>query len=201
MLVDLSVVLNKNTPVYPGDPQIITKPNGILDKDGYADSIITFGNHNGTHIDAPSHMIKGGKTLDQFSLEKFTGKGVHIKIQGKFDLSSIKNSKIEEDSFVLFETGMGEKYGSSEYFNDYPAITEDIAEFLVKKKVKIVGVDMCSVDHEPFPTHRILLKNEILIIENLTNLSKLNNKKFSVFAFPLKLQIDGSPARVVAQTE
>lgn len=199
MLIDLSVSLNENTPVYPGDPKFMIKPNGVLTKDGYADSIVIFGNHNGTHIDAPSHMVSGGKTLDGFLIDKFWGKGVLIDARKGFNLDEIKKEKIKEDSIVLFNTGFSEKYFSKDYFIKYPAISEEIAHYLVRQKIKIVGVDMCSVDHEPFPVHRIFLKNEVLIIENLTNLNSLAGKKFTVFAFPLKFEVDGSPARVVAE--
>ena len=94
---------------------------------------------------------------------------------------------------------MSKVYFQPEYFNNYPAITEEVANYLVSKKVKIVGVDMCSVDLKPFPVHRILLKNDILIIENLTNLSELEGRNFKVYAFPIKLQIEGAPTRVVAE--
>lgn len=199
MFIDLSVTLNQETPVYPGDPHFTIKPNGILEKDGYADSIVTFGNHNGTHIDAPSHMVSGGKTLDKFPIDKFTGEGILINVQNGFNLDVVKKAKIKKDSAVLFYTGMSKKYFTEDYFNNYPAISEEIANYLVRKKIKMVGVDMCSIDHEPFPVHKIFLKNEILIIENLTNLNQLEDKDFTVFAFPLKFQIDGSPARIVAQ--
>jgi kynurenine formamidase len=91
-------------------------------------------------------------------------------------------------------------YHEPAYYNDYPAITEDMAQYLIEKKVKMVGVDMCSVDHEPFPVHKILLDKGILIIENLTNLFPLQGKEFIVRAFPLRLDIDASPARVIAET-
>lgn len=65
--------------------------------------------------------------------------------------------------------------------------------------MKLVGVDTCSVDHEEFVAHRALLGNDVLIIENLTNLSALEGKEFTIYALPIKLQIDGAPARVIAQ--
>lgn len=123
-----------------------------------------------------------------------------IKIANrKFDFDAIKSTKIEEGNIVLFYTGMSEVYHQPEYYDNYPAITEEIAKYLVSQKVKMVGVDMCSVDHEPFPVHRILLSKGVLIIENLTNLVALESKKFKVYAFPIKLQIDGAPTRVVAE--
>jgi len=63
----------------------------------------------------------------------------------------------------------------------------------------MVGLDMCSPDRPPFPVHKILLGGEILIIENLTNMEALEGKNFTIYAFPIKLQIDGAPVRVVAE--
>ncbi|KKR25102.1 MAG: hypothetical protein A3C27_01010 [Candidatus Levybacteria bacterium RIFCSPHIGHO2_02_FULL_39_36] len=198
--IDLSVVINEKTPVYPGDPKTKIEPAGILEKDGYEDHYVSIGTHAGTHIDAPRHMVKNGRSLDQISVDKFIGKGVLIKISDKkFDLDAIKSTNIEQGDIVLFYTGISEVYHQSEYYDNYPAITKEIAEYLVNKKVKMVGVDMCSVDHEPFPVHRILLRNEILIIENLTNLQELENEEFKIYAFPIKLEIDGAPARVLAE--
>ncbi|TSC85366.1 MAG: hypothetical protein G01um10147_1180 [Microgenomates group bacterium Gr01-1014_7] len=197
--IDLSVPINESTPVYPGDPKTKIQPAGILEKDGYEDHYVCIGTHVGTHVDAPRHMIAAGKNLDQILIDRFIGQGVYIKVDKKFDLEEIKKVEIEEGDIVLFHTGMSDVYHKSAYYDDYPAITEDIANYLVKKKIKMVGVDMCSVDHEPFLVHRILLKNDILIIENLTNLVELQGKKFKVYVFPIKLQIDGAPTRVIAE--
>jgi kynurenine formamidase len=65
----------------------------------------------------------------------------------------------------------------------------------------MIGVDMCSPDHPDFPIHKLLLSHDVLIIENLTNVSVLEGKEFKITALPLKLDIDGSPARVIAEIE
>lgn len=198
--IDLSVPINSDTPVYPGDPKTKIEPAGVLEKDGYEDHYVCIGTHAGTHVDAPRHMINSGESLDQIPLERFIGKGVYIKVNDKkFDIKEIKKVPIKEGDIVLFHTGMSNVYYQSEYYNNYPAITEEIANYLVEKKVKMVGVDMCSVDHEPFPVHRILLGKGVLIIENLTNLLALVDKSFKVHAVPIKLQIDGAPTRVLAE--
>jgi len=199
-LIDLSVPITQNMPVYPGDPKTEIKPAGKLQKDGYEDHYISFGTHAGTHIDAPSHMILNGKTLDQFPLEKFTGRGVSIKIQNKqFDLSTIQSADIHEGDIVLFQTGMSDKYFTKEYFEEYPEFPEEIVHYLIQKKLKMIGIDTCSVDHETLTAHKLFLQNDILIIENLTNLEAIKDKQFTVYAFPLKLSLDGSPVRVVAK--
>lgn len=200
MLIDLSVDLNEQTPIYPGDPETKVGAAAVLEKDGYQDHYVCVGTHVGTHMDAPSHMILGGKNLDAFPLDHFAGRGVYIKIKKSFDLAAISRVSINAGDIVLFHTGMSDYYHEQAYYDDYPAISEEVANFLVEKDIKVVGVDMCSVDHEPFSVHKILLGNDVLIIENLTNLTALADKKFKVYAFPIKLQVDGSPVRVVAET-
>ena len=200
MFIDLSVVLNEDTPVYPGDPRTQIKKGGILEKDGYKDHYLCVGTHVGTHIDAPSHMIQGRENIDELSLEKFSGLGVYIKVNNrKFDIKEVKKASPQEGDFVFFDTGMSKHYHESEYYDNYPEMSVEIADYLMGRKVKAVGIDMCSPDHAPFPFHKILLGNNILIIENLTNLEALAGKKFTVFAFPLRLALDGSPVRVVAE--
>lgn len=200
-LIDLSHSINNQTPLYPGDPEIKITQAGILEKDGYEDHVISLSNHQGTHIDVPSHMVKGGKSLDQFPIEKFCGKGVYIKVDGKFDLVKIKNVNIEKGDIVLFHTGRSEHYHEPDYFEQYPVMNEEIADYLASKGAKIVGLDTCSADKDDksFPIHKTLLRGEVLIIENLTNLAELEGEEFRVYALPLKLEIDGAPARVVAE--
>ena len=199
-IIDLSVVINEDTPVYPGDPKTVIKPAGVFEKDGYNDHLISIGTHVGTHIDAPLHMVAEGKSLDQLPIEQFIGRGRLVKVDDAVDINAVKAAGIEEGDIVLFYTGMADVYGKDEYYgDDRPEITEEVANYLVEKKIKMAGLDMCSPDKEPFPIHRILLGNEILIIENMTNLDQLEGKEFTVYALPIKTQLDGAPARVIAQ--
>lgn len=200
MIVDLSQLVNGNTPVYPGDPEVNIKPAGMIKKDGYNDHLLSIGTHVGTHVDAPFHMIEGGKTLDQFPVEQFVGRGVLIELENKtYDLKKLVQADIKAEDIVLFRSGLSSQYTDPDYFEDYPAMPVEVAEFLASKKVKMVGLDMCSPDHDEFVAHKILLASEVLIIENLTNLGKLVGHDFKVYALPLNLQIDGSPARVIAE--
>lgn len=200
MFIDLSVLLNEKTPVYPGDKETQILPTAILEKDGYKDHYVCLGTHVGTHLDAPSHMISGGNNIDKIFLEKFSGRGVYIKVDNKqFNLKEIEQISIKEGDIVFFHTSMSDQYYTPNYFTDYPAIPESIASYLVEKKIKAVGVDMCSPDYAPFSVHKILLKENIIIIENLTNLAQLSGKEFKVYAFPLNVALDGSPVRVVAE--
>ncbi|MBU1292927.1 cyclase family protein [Patescibacteria group bacterium] len=200
MFVDLSVLLNEETPVYPGDPQTHITPAGLLHKDGYKDHYVCIGTHVGTHMDAPSHMLENGKNLNDFPLERFSGRGVLIEVNESFNIEEVKSAAVQKGDVVLFNTELSARYQEDVYFTDYPAMSEEIAQFLIEKEVGIVGVDTCSVDNiDGFPIHKLLLQNEVLIIENLTNLKILRGKNFRVHAFPVKLAIDGAPVRAVAE--
>jgi len=201
MLIDLTHTFDEQIPVYPGDPATEIRPAGILARNGFQDHYVCCGTHVGTHMDAPSHMIAGGKNLDQLPVEQFTGPGTCINVDGGFSLELVKNAPIKEGDVVFFCTGMDAKYHEAVYFNNYPVMTPEVAEYLVSKNVKIVGTDTCSPDGpgSSFPIHDILLGNGVLIIENLTGLRQLAGKRFEIYAFPLKYALDGAPVRVIAR--
>lgn len=194
--VDLSVLVNEHTPVYPGDPPVKIDLAGVFEQDGYTDHLLHFGTHTGTHIDAPLHMIDGGQTLDQIPIESFISRG---RLVESLDFTKVKQAGIEQGDIVLFRTGMSERFHESDYFEKSPEIPEEVANYLVEKKVKMIGMDMASPDHPPYEIHRLLLGEGILIIENLTNLDQLAGKQFTVYALPMKFALDGAPARVIAQ--
>lgn len=197
-IIDLTHTFTKGMPVYPGDAQSSLRESSSIERDGYTDHILTTGMHVGTHIDAPAHMIADGAMISDISPERFSGRGVLVDTRGAKAIEQLNNATIAESAIVLFYTGWGEKFRSSEYFTDFPVMTEAYAEELVKRKVKLVGMDTPSPDRTPFAVHKILLGAGVLIIENLTNLEQLIGKRFFVQAFPLKLAADAAPARVTA---
>ncbi len=166
---------------------------GILAKDGFADTKLTLGTHLGTHIDAPAHMIEGGKTLDQYPVDRFIGTAIVLDIQMDIQLPD----KIDA---VFFYTGAADRYGDTSYWEDYPVISQMMFGQLVEHKIGLIGIDAGSVDiGDDFPIHRQLLSSDILIIENLTSLKDLIGKKVEFTALPLKVALDGAPCRVIVK--
>ena len=112
----------------------------------------------------------------------------------------IDPDKINPGEIVLVFTGFGHKYGQPNYYKGYPEFSIECAHRLVEAKIAAVGMDTPSPDGPPFSVHKILLPENILLIENLTNLDKLLGvNHFRVMAFPLKLKADAAPARVIAE--
>lgn len=206
--LDLTHTFAANMPVYPDDPVPELRQIADLNKDGYNDYQITTTTHVGTHIDAPLHMLEGGKRLSDFPVDKFFGRGCLIDAR---DASVIRADLLDKSSaekglpaqagdIVLVLTGFAQKYRQPEYYEHYPEISEDFARRAIELGIKMIGVDGPSPDRPSYKIHKLLLGQEILIIENLTNLESLVGiTNFEILALPLKLQADAAPARVVAK--
>lgn len=201
--IDLTHTFTDNMPVYPGDPPSSLKQTASIEKDTYTDHQINSFMHVGTHMDAPLHMIKDGKTMDQIKPEHFFGPGVLIDAKNikAIDEDVLEGVDIPVGAIVLIYTGFGSKYKTPAYFEDIPSVSAAFAKRMVGKKVKIVGMDILGPDTDTtWPAHKILLGSDVLIIENLANLDELIGvKDFEVIALPVKYQADAALVRVIAK--
>ena len=200
-IIDLTHTVHRSIPVFPGDDPVQLDHIKTLGRDGFNDFRLTTGMHVGTHVDGPKHMTADPHLIGQIPLEQFAGKGVLIDVrgEGQIDFKQSFGTLVQPGDIVLLFSGIATFFGTSNYFTDYPNITEGLANFLVQQKVKMIGIDWPSPDHESNLVHNILLKSNILILENLTNLIQLLNvPNFEIFAFPLKLETDSSLVRAVA---
>lgn len=199
--IDLSRSIVNDMPVYPYDDKVRLFQDKFPDKDKYVNHRLEIGMHSGTHIDTPMHMTESSAFIGDMPLERFAGRGVLLDARNEriIKYKDFYSDMVGKDDIVLVYTGHGDLYGTGEYFTDQPVIDEGLADFFVEKKIKMLGVDMPSPDNYPFIVHKKLFSANILIIENLTNLSELIGvKAFEVIAFPLKVRAEASMARVAA---
>jgi kynurenine formamidase len=157
--------------------------------------------HAGTHIDAPSHISESKVMMKNIDLCRCIGPGVLIDVRDRnpIEVSDVLNKDIEAGDIVIFLTGWSAHYSTGLY-QKHPVLSEALAEFLVMKKVLLIGIDMPSCDQDPYPVHRILMKAGILIAENLCNCeSLLDVDAFDVYAIPLKIDAEAALARVFAK--
>jgi kynurenine formamidase len=188
-IIDLTMPIHEDIPVFAGKPKPQLKQLSTIKENGYNEKLISFTSHCSTHVDVPAHMIENGKTLTDIPIEKFIGKAVVIDAtkQEDPDLSVVADKDI-----VFFYTNSSENQ----------EISKTTAQELISKNIKVFGIDSFSPDSEPFEIHKLLLGNEILIVENLVNLDKLLGCKFNCYILPLKIQDgDGCPCRVIAVLE
>jgi kynurenine formamidase len=206
-IIDLTYTMSYNMYHFKGDPPVQISSFHTIQRDGWNVSQITFGSHSGTHIDAPSHIIEGGPTVDEISLDRFFGHAAVLDVSYKKPGEAIKvdDLKIIENfrnfDYVLLYTGMSKYWGDENYLTNFSYLELEVAELLVNLKVKIVGVDWMTV--EKFggdgSVHKKLLSNNIVIVENLINLDKIINEVVLFTCFPLKFDgLDGAQTRAVA---
>ena len=211
-IIDLSHVLNEKITVYPDTVGPKFEAINTVAEHGFAELQMTMVLHSGTHIDAPCHILGNTKSLSDFSVDKFMGTAIVIACQHKeeIDLAYLKTFEhlIAQVDFILFFTGWQYKWNSDAYFEDCPLLTKEAATWLTQFKLKGIGLDAFSVDpvisanivtEETLPNHYILMKREIILIENLTNLDKLPEGIFIFQCLPLYIEhADGSPVRAIA---
>ncbi|MGI6530576.1 MAG: cyclase family protein [Clostridia bacterium] len=203
-LIDLSQVIHNGMPVYPGDPNTKLSQIKYYEHDEYNNFKLNICVHSGTHIDAPMHLTESKQLVSEIPLESLIGEGCVLDVR-YHDVITMKEEYkdlIKEGCIVLLYTGFDKYYGTDKYYENHPCMDMDFCKFLVRMNIKMVGMDMPSPDKYPFEIHKMLLSNNIYIIENMTNLDKLlETDGFEVYAFPLRINADSSIARAVARVK
>ena len=210
-IIDLTHPITADMPVYPGTERPELIPACTLGKDGFAEKIVRFYSHTGTHIDAPAHLIEGGRHLDNYPIDTFRGPGCCADLRAlatpeivPADLKHL-TSALSTADFLLLNTGWSHRWGKATYFEQHPVLSAEAARWLTGFHLKAVGVDNISADRfdtDTFPIHNTLLNREILIIENLAHLNRLPESGFLLTCLPLNLtQADGAPVRVIAEIQ
>jgi len=197
--------------MFPIDPQPIIYPWTTIEAHGFATNALFMVEHTGTHIDAPSHFIRNKKSIDRIDLERFHGRarnlnltnfGERMLIRSKAIKIAEHGNKIARNEIILVRTDWDRHWRNKRYVKSNPGLSADAAQYLVKKHVKMVGIDTPNIDHPDsakFLVHNILLGAEIPIIENLAHLRKVPQNTFEFVAMPLKIEHGtGSPVRAVA---
>jgi len=184
-------------------------------------SVLSILVHNGTHIDAPRHMMEKGAPIDQMSLGQLVKEGVLINVPNKGANSVVTVKDIEESGVELgpnripvIHTGWTDKmWGKPEFWSQMPYLEPGVGELMASKGVPALGMDVFpekplwrGVKVEPGEVwqgnHLALMRKGIPLIQFMTNLSQIGSGKFVLVALPLKMKgADGSPARVIALVE
>lgn len=153
-LYELSHRWGMYTPIFPGYEEIKLERITHHAKQGVMTHKITTIFHTSTHLNAPIHLVPGAPAVGDLELQKFFGTGVVLSLAkkkwGLIEPSDLERAKpaIEAGDIVLINTGWHRKYADSkEYFGYAPGLSKHAAEWLVKKRVKLVGIDTACIDH------------------------------------------------------
>lgn len=206
-IYDISLPISESLPVWPGDPPIRITHSSHLDRGDEATvSRLDIGAHTGTHVDAPAHFVPGGGGVDRLDLDLLVGPAlvVHVPEAAALSADLLETLDIPPGTQrVLFRTRNSQLWARplGKFDEDFVAITEDGARWLVARGVRLVGVDYLSVApfHDPGPTHQILLRAGIIAVEGL-DLGQVAPGRYQLVCLPLKLAGgDGAPARAILQ--
>jgi arylformamidase len=207
--IDLTHVLNEDSPMYPGPGLVPPKIKNIstVTSRGCMISSVSFISHTGTHMDAPCHFIKEGQSIDAIAIERLIANPIIIKLAPKERNIKIEDimpysNRINDKTVLIIDTGIDKKYGTKEYFNDFPTLTKEAASWIAERGPAIVATDAPSVDPviaKDKYIHQILLDMNIIIVECITNISLIRENEHICIFMPLKIEgIDGSPCRAIA---
>jgi kynurenine formamidase len=169
--------------------------------------------HTGTHVDSPRHFYNDGPAFQDIPLERLMGTGVVWRIDMPLygliqpeDLERMR-PRLEPGDIVAIDTGAAARVATSDY-DRHASLSVAAAEWLVQQRVKLIAVDMptpdIAIDRRPagfiWPVHRALLRDGVLIAEQITNLASLAGRRAEFIFCPLNIaDCDGAPARVLAR--
>lgn len=203
-IIDISLGIHKYMLFYPGDPEFeITRVYDLSQGDEIALSSVNMGVHTGTHIDSPAHFLKEGSTISDLDLTKCYGicqviDLTHIQFGEKITKEELLNVELESGLIVLLKT-RNSTIINEKFRDDYIALNEEAAEFLLSTGIQTIGIDYLSIGGPE--THRILLSGGIVVYEAL-DLARVAQGKYTFIGFPLKIVgSEGAPARVVLLTD
>ncbi len=204
-LYDISVLLGDESIVYPGDtPYRRTMVQTLESGDDCNLSGITMSAHAGTHLDAPYHFLKNGKTIDQFPVEKFILSARVVPIQNCVAIEPVEleNVDVRPGEAVLFKTRNSTegRIENDVFQENFVYLSAKGADWCVHNGIGLVGIDYLSIERfgsKNFTIHRKILANDIPILEGI-NLKSVPEGRYTLYCFPLKIKGgDGAPVRAV----
>lgn len=205
-IIDISVAITPRIPVWPGDDRVDLHRSSKIEEGANANvSFFAASVHTGTHVDAPYHFLSNGKTIEELPLDALVGPVQVVQVPSNVTvinaevLQGLKLEPVVER--ILFKTSNSKLWENPEapFNTTFVGIDESGADYLVKRHIKLVGIDYLSISpyKKSRPTHELLLGANVVIVEGL-NLTGVSAGKYTLACLPLKLKgAEGAPARAV----
>ncbi len=177
--------------VWPGDPAPVREVLGDIRKGDMVNlTAFSMCAHNGTHVDAPSHFLANGKTVDQLDPAAFLGFCYVTHHEG--DVTA-------EDARRILGYAAEAEAAERILIAGKATVTIEAARVFADAKIKLIGNESQTVGPEDAPAavHYLLLDAEVVLLEGL-NLSRVPSGKYFLSAAPLNLGgCEGAPCRAM----
>ena len=204
-IVDLSLTLR------PGMQGVEYEDQSTFASKGWHTRLLHLHSHAGTHLDAPSHFLEDGLSLEGVALEKCIGPAwvIDLSFLQPREIITVEHlvpysERVTRGARLLLKTGWSSHADMPDYRTHFPRLSLSLAQWFAQRGIFLLGVEtpaVASMDdrEELISVHQALLRAEIVIVEGLANLDALSTDRVTFIALPLKLQDgDGSPVRAVA---
>lgn len=208
-IFDISRALSNDLAPWPGDTAFHFELKWKMAEGATVNvGAVQMGVHNGTHADAAFHFQEGGVSIERMPLDSYLGQAVVIDLSKLFageKIGQIRVTDIESCSEalelaprLLLKTGV---WQDSKIFPAWiPTIAPEVPEWLRARKVKLLGLDLPSVDPieaKKLVNHYALAAAQIVIVESL-DLSGVEAGTYNFSALPLRIEGgDGGPVRAI----
>ncbi len=199
---DISVPLRQDMPTYVDEPGPKLEFRKLLSKgDAATVSVLSLGSHTGTHVDAPSHFLDGGPSVDSLPLGALVGPAYVAEFGGEGHITAADLDSLAVPSDcqrLLFKTGNGRLWDDSQFHSDFIALAPDAARALAERGLKLVGIDYLSIEKfraRPHEVHQTLLASGVVILEGV-DLRRVAAGEYLLVCAPLNVVgAEGAPAR------
>lgn len=202
---DISVPLGAGALDYPGDPPFLREAAATFDAGPFSLSRLSMSAHSGTHLDFPAHVIPGGKGACDYPLSAFLLPAVVVEVPA--DAAAVTHEDVLRagdvaGAAILFKSGNSARglCRGGAWSDRYVALTPEAARACVGSEASLVGIDGPSIDRhgeDDLPVHRILLANDILVLESI-DLSAVPPGRYALSCLPLRIPgCEASPVRAV----
>jgi len=210
-IYDVTVPLSNELPTYPGDPGIeIGNWRALAKGDSANVSVVSFGAHTGTHVDAPAHFIEGASKVESMPLDVLIGEAMVVEVPEDVlvvDEAFVTANVAPGTTRVLFKTRNSAFWEEAkpQFHSDFTHLNLGAATKLRDQGAKLIGIDYLSIERFKSGNHEVhlaLLSKGVVIVEGL-NLTGVPAGKYELFCLPMRLHSslgDGAPARAVLRT-
>lgn len=203
-IIDISWPLSENSTSYKNRKTLTFESQKSFELDKYRETKITLDSHAGTHVDAPSHFLQHGQTIDHITLDRLVGPCTVLDLTDVIEKITAEileefDCQINAGDIVLFKTTNSATQVSDQFNPNFVYLDASGAQYLARKQIKAVGIDYLGIErNQPgHETHTILMSNGVLIVEGL-RLAHVHAGAYFFCCLPINLVgLDGAPARAI----
>lgn len=205
-IYDISWPLNEKTTQYKNKKTIQLTPIKTFDVDGVRETLIAMSAHSGTHIDAPAHFLRDGKTVDELTVDRLIGRAQVIDLMtvvSAITAQDLARYNLVAGEIVLLRTSNSAAESMGEFDREFIYLDPTAAQYLVSKGVKAVGIDYLGIERgDPeHRTHTTLMHGNVVIIEGL-RLAHVPAGTYFMVCLPIALMgLEAAPARAILMTD